>query len=208
MARYDYNYSYNYAKPSTSQILGFALAGGLAGIAATWVMDRVTSAMLDRQRPEVTEREEAARNGKSAMGIAAEETALVLGQGPLTRRQRDRWSSRLHWSSGAVTGATYGALFALQPGADWKRGLLYGTAVFLLMDEALPVAMGMKPRAFPWQSHARGAVGHLTFGLATHAALRALQAPTASVVGSLGTNGSSYRPWSRPVDDLRGALRI
>ncbi|MEZ4236162.1 MAG: DUF1440 domain-containing protein [Myxococcota bacterium] len=191
--------SRNVARNTVGRMLGYALAGGLAGIAATYAMDRVTRALMDRQRPAITAKEEAARGGKSAMEIAAEETSLALGRGPLTRPERKRWGQRLHWTTGALAGATYGAISAVRPG-DWRQGLLYGAAVFALLDEAVPVALGMPgPGAFPWQTHARGLAGHLTYGLATHAALRALPTPVRPPTPSL-------RPWSRSFD-LRGALR-
>ena len=60
-----------------------AFRGALAGAAATWAMDQVTTVMLSLQAPEVTRQEEAARaNGKSSVMNLVDkveaETGLVV----------------------------------------------------------------------------------------------------------------------------------
>lgn len=55
------------------------------------------------------------------------------------------------------------------------RGVLYGLAILVVWDQTLSVALGMAgpPRAYPWQAHARGLIGHLSPGVAPHVALTA-----------------------------------
>ena len=57
-------------------------------------------------------------------------------------------------------------------------GLGFGTAFWALLDEGLVPALGLTPGplAFPWQTHARGLAGHLTFGTVTDGTLRVLDA--------------------------------
>jgi hypothetical protein len=57
------------------------------------------------------------------------------------------------------------------------RGVAFGTAFWLMMDEGAVYALGLTPgpTAFPWQTHARGLAGHLTFGAVADATLGALQ---------------------------------
>ncbi|CAA9308229.1 MAG: hypothetical protein AVDCRST_MAG68-1021 [uncultured Gemmatimonadetes bacterium] len=56
------------------------------------------------------------------------------------------------------------------------RGLAHGAAFSLVVDEGAVPLLGFAPGpgALPWQTHARGFVGHLVFGLATEAALEVL----------------------------------
>jgi hypothetical protein len=55
-------------------------------------------------------------------------------------------------------------------------GTAFGTGFWAFMDEGLVPALGLTPGAtsFPWQTHARGLVGHLTFGTVTDGTLRLL----------------------------------
>jgi uncharacterized membrane protein YagU involved in acid resistance len=71
----------------------------------------------------------------------------------------------------------YGALRSRFESASLARGLAFGTTFWLLMDEGAVYALGLTPgpRAFPWQTHARGLAGHLTFGAVADATLDALQ---------------------------------
>jgi hypothetical protein len=69
----------------------------------------------------------------------------VLGQGRLTKAERRKYGSTIHWTLGATAGAAYA--LRLTPG----------------------------PKAFPWQTHARGIAGHLSFAAAADAALRVLE---------------------------------
>ncbi len=52
------------------------------------------------------------------------------------------------------------------PAIGLGSGLAFGVAVWLAMDETLPVALGLTapPQRFPWQAHARGLAGHLVLG--------------------------------------------
>jgi hypothetical protein len=57
------------------------------------------------------------------------------------------------------------------------RGLLYSLAIFILWDKTLSVGAGIAspPKAYPWQAHFRGLIGHLSLGVAAHVALTALE---------------------------------
>jgi len=55
-------------------------------------------------------------------------------------------------------------------------GTAFGTAFWGFVDEGVVPVLGLTPGplAFPWQTHARGLVGHLTFGTVTDGTLRVL----------------------------------
>ena len=152
----------------------------MAGAIATWVMGQVTTALYEREDRTAREREDAAREGKTAYGVAAEKAAALTGR-ELSEEERQRYGSAIHWALGVGTGALYGALRPRLDTASVGGGLLFGTAFWLLMDETVTPATGLTkgPTAFPWQTHARGLAGHFVFGAVADRTLAAVQ-PQAS----------------------------
>ncbi|MBX6365140.1 MAG: DUF1440 domain-containing protein [Gemmatimonadetes bacterium] len=140
--------------------------GALAGAAATFLMDRATTVLYEREDDAAKRREDAARGGETAFASAARKVASAFGV-ELTDAQRKTAGSALHWAIGVGAGAAYGALRRRVPGADAGQGTAFGTALFLLVDEAATTALGLTPppSAFPWQAHARGLAGHLVYGV-------------------------------------------
>lgn len=159
-----------------SRTIAVLLDGVVAGIAATWLMGKVTELLYERENPAAREREERARQGRSAYGTAAEKVARLTGES-LSDEQRKRYGRRIHWALGAGAGATYALLRDRMPAASAAGGLLFGTAFFMMMDEGLVYALGLTPgpRKFPWQSHARGLAGHLAFGATAERALALME---------------------------------
>jgi len=156
-------------------LLTDVVKGAVAGLFATWVMGYATTYLYEAENEQARQREDEARDGKTAYGVAAEKTAEILGR-ELSEEQRQQAGSAIHWALGIGTGAAYGALRHRVPGADAGNGLLFGTAFWAVVDEGANVALGLTPgpSAFPWQTHARGVAGHLVFGVAAETALRAM----------------------------------
>lgn len=146
------------------------LLGAAAGAAATWLMDRATTWIYEREPKDVQESENAARGGKTAYQIAAERLGALSGE-DLDDETRDSIARDLHWSMGVGAGVIYGALRNVFPALGPGSGLAYGFAFWLAMDEAALTALGLTapPRDFPWQTHARGLAGHLILGAAIEA---------------------------------------
>ena len=159
-----------------SDTLGILLDGAVAGAAATWLMGKVTSFLYARENEQAREREDRARHGTTAYGVAAEKIA-ELGGKALTDEQRNSYGKGIHWALGAGAGAAYALLRERMPAASAAGGLLFGTVFFLLMDEGLVYALGFTPGPsnFPWQSHARGLAGHIAYGAAAEGALSLLE---------------------------------
>jgi hypothetical protein len=145
--------------------------GALAGAAATWVMDRVTTYMYEHEDREVRRREDEARGNRTAYVAAAEKGADFLGKE--LNGKSGLVGTAIHWAVGVGIGALYGALRGRVPGVDRGQGSAFGTAFWLLVDEGANPALGLTPgpRAFPWQAHARGLAGHLAYGVAAETAL-------------------------------------
>ncbi len=154
-----------------------AIKGAIAGAAATWLMGQITSYLYQRESKDARKAEDQARNGKTAYGVAAEQAARLAGRS-LDDQQRERLGSAIHWALGIGTGAIYAVLRRRFAGVGKLGGAAFGTAFWALVDEGLVPGLGLTPgpTAFPWQTHARGLAGHLTFGTVTDATLRVLDA--------------------------------
>jgi uncharacterized membrane protein YagU involved in acid resistance len=128
-------------------------------------MDRTLRFLYDHEDAEVRRRESAARDGIPALEVMADEMARKAGV-TLSARERQAGGTALQWTTGIGTGVLYGALRDHLPGRGLRRGLTYGAAISLLVDEGLLPLLGFAPGpgAFPWQTHARGFAGHLVFG--------------------------------------------
>ncbi len=159
-------------------LLSRAIRGALAGAAATWLMDQVTTALLDRQSPADIEREEEARpNGQGSTANLVDRASAALGTDP-DPATRSRLASAAHYALGAVPGAAYAVVRPWLPPLGAGGGLLYGLALWALNDEYLNSALGLAGpfEAYPLGTHWRGLVGHAVLGIATDSGLDVLRA--------------------------------
>ena len=135
------------------------LKGAIAGAVATFVMGKVTGYMYEHEDRDARREEDEARGGRAVYGAAAGEVV-----------------SATHWALGIGAGVAYAVLRRRFQGLGTTAGTAFGTAFWAFLDEGLVPALGLTPgpAAFPWQTHARGLVGHLTFGTVTDGTLRLL----------------------------------
>lgn len=163
-------------KRRSDDLLGDLIKGALAGAVGVWALDRVTWAMWDREDPRDLARERAARaDGLDPAHVIANRAAEAMGT-ELTPKQPHPAGVAVHYGLGVGPAAAYAVLRKRVPAVGAAGGLLYGLGLFLMQDEGLNPLMGTsgKPWEYPWQAHARGLVGHLVLGAATHATLEVL----------------------------------
>jgi hypothetical protein len=151
--------------------------GAVAGAVATGVMDKLTAALYQHEGRAARHREDTARQGQTAYDAAAERAAGLVGK-RLNDRERQSMGQAVHWALGVAAGVTYALLRRRVPGLRRFGGAKFGTAFWATVDEGLVSALGLTPppRAFPFQTHARGLIGHLAFGVVTDRTLRILDA--------------------------------
>jgi uncharacterized protein DUF1440 len=152
------------------------ITGAIAGAVATWVMGKATDILYQGEDKAVREREENAREGETAYAVAAEKAANLAGAS-LSQDERDRYGSQIHWALGIGAGVLYALMRESMPRTGLARGLGFGTAFWLLVDEGANYLLGLTPgpAVFPWQTHARGLVGHLVYGTVADATIGALK---------------------------------
>lgn len=150
--------------------------GAVAGAVGTWVMDRVTWFILNREDEETKKREEQARpGGEGSATILASRAAKAVGR-PLKPEEKENAGMAMHFLLGIMPAALFGAVRHQMKGLGLSRGVLFGASVFLLMDELANWWSGAAnaPWDYLWQAHARGLAGHITYGATTDATLELL----------------------------------
>jgi uncharacterized membrane protein YagU involved in acid resistance len=157
-------------------LLRDALRGALAGAAATWLMDQVTTGLYEAQPPEVTKLEEAGRpNGKSSVANLVDRVESATGfTVPEPRRPMVEYA--IHYGLGIVPGAIYGVVRRYIPFARLGRGLAFGLALFAVNDEFLNTKLGLAGpiEAYPPETHLRGLAGHAVLGVGTETGIQLL----------------------------------
>ena len=187
--------------PQSSLAAGLA-KGALAGIVATFVLDRVDW-FLYRREPEASRRRTAAvrPQGKDPAHVIATRASQAFG-GPDIPHGHPAGLA-VHYAIGIAPAAMYGVLRERVPAVSAGAGLAFGAAVSVLEDEAINPAFGFSapPQAYPWQAHARGFVSHLVYGLTTELVLRALDTHPRRRPGNVHWMD---RPGPRPPAQWRG----
>lgn len=139
--------------------------GAISGVAGLFVMDPVTT-KIQEITPDAAKEKEKAVQPESAMKVAAEKTADAIGI-HLSEKEAETGGTVFHYGIGIIGGMVYALLRRTLPIHPVWTGLLTGLGMFVFLDEGLNAALGFSapPTAFPKETHARGLIGHLAFGL-------------------------------------------
>jgi hypothetical protein len=137
-------------------------AGGLAGIAATHLMDGIGEIFYRRWMSESDRNQERAVEPKFPLVVLGERIAATAGA---TSESGEKIASVLHWAIGFVCGALYAAVDMRAP----LRGALAAQPIamgMLAIDEFGFYATGLAapPGAFPNSTHVRAFLAHVTYG--------------------------------------------
>ena len=158
------------ARPRPS-LVREALAGLVAGLAASWAMNtfqsRLKEAIGDPDPPRET-----------STAAAANRLAEASADAPLPKAERASAGTALHYAFGGALGLAYGVAGSVVPDVRAGFGTTYGAAVSLVADEIAVPLFGLSPppQEVATVNHLRGFVSHLVFGLALEAGRRAIVA--------------------------------
>jgi hypothetical protein len=146
------------------------LLGTGAALAATNVMDRVTTAYQERQS-EMSKRRERELQEEPAYTKAAEKLAEVWGK-QIDQEQAEQLGQRLHLGLG-VSGGVIAGFLAARGMNPLGAGILTGLGIWLVVDEGANAVLGFTPPAPAYlrETHIRGLLGHLAYGGALGALL-------------------------------------
>ena len=140
--------------------------GLLAGLVATKVNGWGQRVLYRPMPARLKEHEERVRPEPSSR-VAARKIGAGLGHHPDERRLRLA-TMAVHYGVGLAWGPVYGLLRRHARMRPLGAAFVTGTAMSLVMDEALVPALGFSApnRAFPATTHLRGFLGHLVYGAA------------------------------------------
>jgi len=155
----------------TAKLLAGAAAGLVAGIVASFAMDRFQAAVTALSAPDTGGSDEDPATVKAAELVADVPEADKPLAGQL-----------VHYTVGTGLGLLYGLVAEVKPGITAGYGTAFGTGTAALLDEAAVPAVGLGEA--PWKSdvttHLYGLASHLVFGLVaelTRAQVRATLEP-------------------------------
>jgi hypothetical protein len=142
------------------------VAGALAGAASTAAMDRAGRRMYQLEDPQVREYEENLRRSRYPPELAAEKLLRMITGFTPSRNAARRLAQPIHFGLGAAMGAGFAGFSRRFPASPLLAGLVFGLAMWALVDELATPAFGLSPpsRRFPWQNHARSLASHAVFG--------------------------------------------
>lgn len=172
--------------PSPSSWKG-AVAGLAGGLAASFVMNQFQAALSAAQR--FVSGNEADRHPGDDPSDAQEtssepatvKAASAISEGvfdhALTKREKKVAGPAVHFSLGGSTGALYGVAAEFLPAVTLGAGLPFGTAFWLVADEAAVPALGLSqaPTDYPPSVHLEALAAHLVYGLTTEIVRRGVR---------------------------------
>jgi hypothetical protein len=87
----------------------------------------------------------------------------------LTKGEKEKAGTALHYAYGTSWGALSGAAAEIAPGVTAGAGLPFGAAVWVTADEGVVPLLGLskKPTEYPLSIHAYALASHLVYGLTT-----------------------------------------
>jgi uncharacterized membrane protein YagU involved in acid resistance len=164
---------------SSRQLAEGAIVGLVGGFVGTFFMTQCQSMLssLISGRSSTPQREPGRRQDMPATELMADEVSQAVQGEPVSDEYKPLAGQIVHYTFGALVGGAYGALSKRLPQVRMGSGVPFGLAVWLLADElALPILkLTPPPQQHALSRHLYPFTSHVVFGLATHAATRAMQ---------------------------------
>lgn len=157
--------------------MGTTARGAAAGAMGVLAMDVMTWWMYRQEDPAVRAREHRARQyGMDTAHAMVRKVTKAVGSSAGAEEPNGAGIA-VHYGLGMAPAVLYARYRRKHRWLRAGRGALYGFALFLVNDEVVGPLLGVAggPAEYPWQAHVRGLVGHVVLGMATEAALNALE---------------------------------
>jgi hypothetical protein len=172
------------------EVLKGLAAGTIGGIVASWVMEEFQDAWIKVskrvQQSEADESSSANNAEQSQSAIEDQEPATVKAAEMISEKifghqlakdEKEMAGDAVHYAVGAASGAVYGVAAELAPEVTVGAGLPFGTAVWLVVDEAAVPLFGLAkgPAEYPLSTHVYALVSHFVYGISTEVVRHALR---------------------------------
>lgn len=146
---------------TTTRALRGALAGIVAGVAASFVMDRFQAAVTA-----LTADDDGGEQSEPATEKAADGIAQALTGDALPDADKPLGGQAIHYALGIGLGLAYGIVAEFRPAVTAGLGSGFGIVTATLLDEGAVPAVGLGDA--PWKSdlttHLYSYASHLVFG--------------------------------------------
>lgn len=151
------------------------LAGAAAGALGTYLMTYGQKAVSKAQSEEAQKLEKEGSFELSATALVAKRLAEPLGIG-LEGEKAERAGLFVHYGFGAAQGALFGLLARKWRMPAVLRGVLFGSALWLVVDEVMVPALKLGPSftRLPLSSHVKALAAHLVYGSSADVGWRTL----------------------------------
>jgi uncharacterized membrane protein YagU involved in acid resistance len=147
-----------------------AVAGALAGLAASWVMTRFQVALSGRglSGSENPQSNKPVEGRDDAAMKASNEAAKATLDRPLTREEKTEVGGpAVHYAMGIAAGAVYGML---QETRHAPGGAAFGAELWVVADQLGLPMVGLSPwpmKTYPATTNAQHLAAHLVYGVST-----------------------------------------
>jgi len=125
---------------------------------------------------ELQERDSDDERDDAAMRLANAISVGVFDE-ELTRSEKHKAGTALHYAYGISMGGLYGAAAELVPALTVGAGLPYVASIWVVADEGVVPALGLSksPSEYPLSTHAYALASHLVYGLTTELVRRGVR---------------------------------
>lgn len=174
----------NEVRENEANVLKGAIAGLIGGLVASWTMNKFQAAVtaitesMDETKGKSGKKESQSGEDEEPATVKA---ASAVSEGvfghELTKREKEPAGEAVHFTTGGVSGAVYGAAAELMPAVTLGAGIPFGTAVWLVVDEgAVPLfGFSKSPTEYPASTHAYALASHFVYGVSTEVVRRAVR---------------------------------
>ena len=179
---------------SESNVWKGALAGLVAGLVASWAMNRFQDVWVsfsagndsgkddkssdhDRESSNLKTNQSEEETPDDATVKAASVISENLFNHKLSPDEKKFAGPAVHYATGAAGGLVYAVAAELVPEITKGAGLPYGAAFWLVVDEGLVPVLGFAkgPGEYPLSAHAYALASHLVFGATAEGVRRLLR---------------------------------
>jgi len=158
-----------------------AAAGAVGGLVASWVMNEVSPVIQKIASAAGNGQQQEPKNSdqqpEDPTMTTAEKISETIAGIRLTKEQKKKGGTIVHYAFGALMGAVYGAVAEVLSPVKSLAGLPYGAALFVSADELALPALGLAkmPTEYPLSRHLSGLGQHLVYGVTTEFVRRTLR---------------------------------
>lgn len=150
-----------------------AVCGIVAGAAASAVMDvywKIVKGRLgDRPEQKPKGKNDGQEEEQPSTQVIADRLSQALTGEEIPKKDKAVAGIGVHYATGLLFGALFGLAAAMRPRLRIMSGLLYGAAIWAVLDEVALRLLGIAPDAdkVPPIEHAQALGAHLVYGSST-----------------------------------------